>query len=84
MWIINAFGAKLHKKLPITLDSLRTIELTGERYMYGEVSFIAKPKGRWPLRQRIRHAWYVLTAQAFAVQFTEDHIRLARKNGTKI
>jgi hypothetical protein len=83
MWEQTAFGARLHKSLPITIDSLRAKTLVDLDELEPRYHYIAKPKSRWPLWQRIQHAWLVLTAQAFAVQFSEDHLRLAKKKGAK-
>lgn len=78
-WKQTKFGARLTKNLPITYDSIKSAETVNllEELRQGEC-YVSKPTGSFgPLWLRIYHAWLVVTSRAMAVQFTEDHFRMA-------
>lgn len=77
---ITLFGATYDKRLPPLLDSIShcnkdvLVEING-------AWFAAKPYGVvGGIYKRIYHAWLVLTGNAVAVQFAEDHFRMAKED----
>lgn len=78
-WKQTKCGARLTQNLPISYDSIKSVESGRllEELRQGEF-YVAKPTGSFgPLWLRIYHAWLVITSRAIAVQFTADHFRMA-------
>lgn len=64
---------------PILLDALVAQHVTAPctaKFPNGKW-YLARPANEdfRPLRRRLYHAWLVLTAQAFAVQYAENHFK---------
>lgn len=76
-WITTPLGAKLHKNLPVTIDSLRSKEFNNTVELYKDHWYIDKGLNKIynSFFKKLYHAWLILTNKAFAVQFTEDHIK---------
>ncbi len=84
-WIKVPLGAKLSHKLPVTIDSIRANHFENTTSFDGENWYISKGLNDYygSLRNRIYHAYLVLTNKAVAVQFTEDHIKLYHQSSKK-
>lgn len=85
MWYATNYGARCKRTLPITYDSIKAADtrLNQDELLPGKF-FTAKPAGSYgPIWMRLYHGWLVLTGKAFAVQFTEDHLRMAGIEVTK-
>ena len=79
---VTKFGFRMKRHLPITIDSVKLAHTRSEMEEVAPGSwFIAKPKGPYgPLWLRLYHAWLILTNRAIAVQFGQDHYRMAGRN----
>lgn len=96
-WYYTSIGAKAHKSLPETYDSIggaqrlatkdchegHAVGLPKCEIVLGEHRgwFLARPWNGYglPWTRRLYYCWLILTNKASAVQYTEDHVAIARR-----